>query len=279
MPLPEGLDPTRVEAIFVDLDGTIVENAELLPSATPAVAALQATGVPVVVSTGRMFASASRFATALDGADDVVCFQGALVGSRSTGAIHHHRRLEAETARAVVEEVLAAGEHVNVFHHDAFYVAEENEQARRYARSARVPVNPVGDLVAWIREPVTKIVVSGEPDRMDALRDALAPRYGDRAFIAKSLPFYLEIAAPGVDKGTGCQIVAERLGVDPSRCVAIGDGENDLEMLAWAGFGIAVGGGHPELVERADWVAPPLAEDGVPRALAAIAAARGVRGA
>ena len=73
MPLPEGLDPSAVQGVFVDLDGTVVHHAELLPTAVEAVAALQATGVPVVVATGRMFASACRFADALDAADPVIC--------------------------------------------------------------------------------------------------------------------------------------------------------------------------------------------------------------
>ena len=259
MPLPEGLDPSRIEGVFVDLDGTVVHHAELLPTAIDAVAALQATGVPVVVATGRMFISACRFADLLNAADPVICFQGALVGRRSTSEVLH---------------IVETGEHINVMTADAFYVSEDNAEAQRYAQSARVPVNAVGDLAAWLDQPVTKLVVSGDPARMDALRDALVPRFGDRAFIAKSLPFYLEVAAPGVHKGVGCQVVADLLGLDQQHCVTIGDGENDLELIDWAGFGIAVGGGHPELLERADWIAPSIDDDGVPRVLQAIAEAR-----
>ena len=274
MPLPDGLDPGAVQGVFVDLDGTVVHHAELLPTAVDAVAAIQASGVPVVVATGRMFISACRFADLLDAADPVICFQGALVGRRSTGEILHHEQLGVEAAREIIAAITETGEHLNVMTADAFYVAEDNAEAQRYAQSARVPVNAVGDLAAWLDQPVTKLVVSGDPARMDALRDDLVPRFGDRAFIAKSLPFYLEVAAPGVHKGVGCQVVADLLGIERERCVAIGDGENDLELIDWAGFGIAVGGGHPELVERADWVAPSIDDDGVPRVLQAIAEAR-----
>ena len=274
MPLPEGLDPSTVQGVFIDLDGTVVDEAELLPSAVAAVAELQATGVPVVVATGRMFASARRFADLLDAADPVVCFQGALVGRRSTQEVLRHEQLEVEDARAIIAAIAETGEHLNVMTADAFYVAEDNAEAQRYAQSARVPVNAVGDLAAWLDQPVTKLVVSGDPARMDALRDELVPRFGHRAFIAKSLPHYLEVAAPGVHKGVGCAHAAEVLGLDAARCVAIGDGENDLEMLEWAGFGVAVDGGHPDLLAAADWVAPPIEAEGAPRVLAAIAEAR-----
>ena len=114
MPLPEGLDPGAVHGVFVDLDGTVVHHAELLPTAAAAVAALQATGVPVVVATGRMFASACRFADALDAADPVICFQGALVGRRSTREVLHHEQLGVEEARAIVAAIVETGEHLNV---------------------------------------------------------------------------------------------------------------------------------------------------------------------
>ena len=277
MPLPDGLDADAVEGVFIDLDGTVVDHAELLPTAIEAVAALQATGVPVVVATGRMFISACRFANLLQAADPVVCFQGALVGSRSTGEVLLHEQLDVEAARKIIAAIVETGEHINVMTSDSFYVSEDNAEAQRYAQSARVPVNAVGDLVAWLDQPITKLVVSGEPERMDALRDLLVPQFGDRAFIAKSLPFYLEVAAPGVHKGVGCAYAADLLGLRQENCVSIGDGENDLELIDWAGFGIAVGGGHPELIERADWVAPSIDDDGVPRVLHAIAAARSQR--
>lgn len=277
MQLPDGLDADAVEGVFIDLDGTVVHHAELLPTAIEAVAALQATGVPVVVATGRMFISACRFANLLLAADPVICFQGALVGSRSTGEVLRHEQLEMEAAREIIAAIVETGEHINVMTSDSFYVSKDNAEAQRYAQSARVPVNAVGDLVAWLDQPITKLVVSGEPERMDALRDVLVPEFGDRAFIAKSLPFYLEVAAPGVHKGVGCAFVADLLGLRQENCVSIGDGENDLELIDWAGFGIAVGGGHPELIERADWVAPSIDDDGVPRVMQAIADARSQR--
>ena len=75
---------------------------------------------------------------------------------------------------------------------------------------------------------------------MDALRDELQPRFGSRAFIAKSLPYFLEFAAPGVSKASGLALVADLLGFTAEQAVAVGDAENDREMLDWAGCGLAV---------------------------------------
>ena len=56
---------------------------------------------------------------------------------------------------------------------------------------------------------------------MDALRERLLPRFGERAFIAKSLPYFLEFAAPGVSKASGCERVAELLGFTAADGVAV----------------------------------------------------------
>jgi Cof subfamily protein (haloacid dehalogenase superfamily) len=249
--------------------------ARPIPAAAPAIARLEAAGVACIIATGRMFTSSRRLAAELGVTRPIVCYQGALVGLPQGEVLEHHP-LDAEPAREIVAAVVAEGFHVNVFIEDRFYVARENDEARRYAVSAGVPINVVGDLAAWIARPVTKIVISDRDSAaLDALKLRLLPRFGERAFIAKSLPHFLEIAAPGVSKAHGCERVASMLGVSAAECMAFGDGENDLEMLQWAGTGVAVEDGFPELVERADWVAPPLLQDGVPRVLEALAAARG----
>ena len=65
----------------------------------------------------------------------------------------------------------------------------------------------------------------------------MQPLFGSRAFVAKSLPYFLEFAAPGVSKASGLELVAELLGFTAEQAVAVGDAENDREMLDWARSG------------------------------------------
>ena len=99
----------------------------------------------------------------------------------------------------------------------------------------------------WIERPPTKLVVVDDPDRLDVLRPRLEARFGERLYIAKSLPYFLELASPAISKGSGLAFVAEKLGFTAERTVAFGDGENDLELLEWAGFGVAVANAHDGL--------------------------------
>ena len=149
-------------------------------------------------------------------------------------------------------------------------MTESNAAARRYAEVAGVEMEIVGDLAAWISEPTTKIVTVGDADELDRVRDDLAVRFGGRAFVAKSLPIFLEFAAPGISKGSGCAELASRLGFEREQAIAFGDAENDRELLAWAGLGVAMGDPNPTLDDVADWHVPPVEEDGVAQFLEAL---------
>ena len=73
-------------------------------------------------------------------------------------------------------------------------------------------------------------------------------RFGARLYISKSLPHFLEFASPSVHKGSGLDFAAARLGFSREQSVAFGDGENDVELLEWAGYGVAVANAHPRVL-------------------------------
>jgi hydroxymethylpyrimidine pyrophosphatase-like HAD family hydrolase len=64
------------------------------------------------------------------------------------------------------------------------------------------------------------------------------------------------------------------MGFSPAQTIAFGDGENDVELVEWAGYGVAVENAHARVKEVADWVCPPASEEGVARVLEALHADR-----
>ena len=98
----------------------------------------------------------------------------------------------------------------------------------------------------------------------------LKERFAGRLYISKSLPFFLELASPEVTKASGLAFLAEHLGFTAERTIAFGDGENDVELLEWAGFGVAVANAHPRVLAVADWVCPSAAEEGVAQVIEAV---------
>jgi Cof subfamily protein (haloacid dehalogenase superfamily) len=217
----------------------------------------------VIVVTGRMFRSVRRYleAAALD--DPVVCYQGALIADPVTGAFLRHVPIPLPAAHEALDAVIDAGFHINAYVDDELYVAAPTPEAHAYADLNQVQMHVVGDLREWLREPPTKLVAVGDPEALDELEVVLKPRFAGNLFVSKSLPHFLEFAHPDVNKGAGLTFIAERLGFTAAETVACGDGENDRELLDWAGFGVAVANAHSDILSRADLVVPDVEHEGV----------------
>jgi len=235
----------------------------LRPRTQEALERTRASGAHVIVVTGRMFRAVRPYLeqAALD--DLVVCYQGAVVADPATGVFVLHVPIPLAEAREAMDAVIAAGFHLNCYVDDLLYVAKVTPEARRYADFQHLDIHAVGDLRAWLDRDPTKLVAVGDPDALDELEEELKPRFAGRLFISKSLPYFLEFAHPDVSKGSGLEFVAERVGFGPDETVACGDGENDRELLDWAGFGVAVANAHEDVLERADLVVPSVQDEGV----------------
>lgn len=210
-----------------------------------------------------MFRSALPYAEAAGIEGPLVCYQGAAVVDSATGEWLLHEPIPIELAREAIAAVQAEGFGLNCYVDDELYVSELTDHARSYADFQGLTITEVGDLLAWLERPPTKLVVVADPAALDELRPRVVSRFGDRLFIAKSLPHFLEFASPRVSKGTGLAFVAARLGFTAAETLAFGDGENDLELIEWAGYGVCVENGDPLLKAQSDWVCPGVGEEGV----------------
>ena len=235
----------------------------LHPRTREALARTRATSAHVIVVTGRMFRAVRPYLVEAGLDDLVVCYQGAVVADPGSGDWLLHVPIPLAEAREAMDAVTAAGFHLNCYVDDRLYVAEVTPEARRYAEFQHLEIHAVGDLHAWLDHDPTKLVSVGDPAALDELEEELKPRFEGRLFISKSLPYFLEFAHPDVSKGSGLAFVADRLGFGPEATVACGDGENDRELLDWAGFGVAVANAHDDVLARADLVVPSVQEEGV----------------
>jgi Cof subfamily protein (haloacid dehalogenase superfamily) len=224
---------------------------------------VRASGAHVIVVTGRMFRAVLPYLSEAGLDDPVICYQGAVVADPVSGEFLRHIPIPREMAFEAIEAVVDAGFHVNCYVNDELYVAEITPEARAYADFQGLEIHAVGPLHEWLHDDPTKLVAVGDPDALDALEDVLKPRFRGKLFVSKSLPHFLEFAHPDVSKGSGLAFVAERLGFTAAETVACGDGENDRELLDWAGFRVAVANAHDDILARADLVVPSVDQEGV----------------
>ncbi|HTW82457.1 MAG TPA: Cof-type HAD-IIB family hydrolase [Candidatus Sulfotelmatobacter sp.] len=263
------MSSTRIRLVALDLDGTLIgEDLVVRPRVAAAVAAAQAAGVAVTIVTGRMFAAAKPFARQLHIAGPIVCYQGAAIYDVATGATLRETPVRSDVTREVLDWAHAHGVHAQCYADDRLYVDEINRFSRRYTALARVePVLVPSLRDAFAQRPTIKIVLVDEPARADEHLAALHALLGERAYLTRSHPDFVEVVDPAVDKGKALAFVAARLDVPLDATLAVGDSWNDVPLLEAAAVGVAMGSGPPELLGKADHVVADVAHDGVAEAI------------
>jgi Cof subfamily protein (haloacid dehalogenase superfamily) len=225
-----------------------------------------------VLVTGRMFQAVRPYALEAGLDDPVVCYQGAVVAEPVSGRWLRHVPIPLELARETIAAVNEEGFGLNCYVDDNLYVAEVTPEARRYADFQHLELHAVGNLLNWLDQPPTKLVVIEDPEVLDDLKQRMLARFDGRLYISKSLPYFLEFASPNVTKAAGLEFLAERIGFSRERTVAFGDGENDVELIDWTDYGVAVANAHDRVKEVADFVCPSVDEEGVAQVLEAFLA-------
>jgi Cof subfamily protein (haloacid dehalogenase superfamily) len=235
----------------------------LRPRTRAAIERTRNAGIHVILVTGRMFQSVRPYALEAKIEDPVVCYQGAVVAEPQSGRWLRHVPIPLELAREAIQALTDECFSLNCYVDDELYVAEITPGAQRYAEFQRLELHPVGDLLEWLTRPPTKLVVIDDPEALDDLEVRMKQHFRGRLYISKSLPYFLEFASPEVTKATGLAFLASRLGFTREETVGFGDGENDVELLDWTGYAVAVENAHERVKQVADFVCPSVDEEGV----------------
>jgi Cof subfamily protein (haloacid dehalogenase superfamily) len=255
------------QLLALDIDGTIVGNdLTILPAVAAAITTAQARGIRVTLATGRMFGATLPFAQQLRIHDPLICYQGGMVRDPVTGEIYAHVTMDGGLAAQAVELLRAAGVFVIAYVDERLCVFERRAELDTYLgwhpEDTEVVVAP--DLAGYIaRTPPTKLLFLAQPETVGRELVRLAAHFESRLAVLRTHALFGELTAPGVSKGAALKTLAERLGIPRERVVAIGDQENDLPMIAWAGLGLAMGNAIPAVREIADAIVPTVEEAGV----------------
>ncbi|MDQ6688664.1 MAG: Cof-type HAD-IIB family hydrolase [Actinomycetota bacterium] len=259
------------QLVALDIDGTLLRwvdgqaapYEQVTPQVYDAVAAARDSGVQVVLSSGRSPHGMTRIADLLDlhtGQGEplwVVASNGAVVFRYPPLAVVHEETFD---ARAAVHAIL---EH----RPEAMVAVEERGVGYRLNRhfpegelSGEMILTEVDDLVAW---PVSRVIIrdpAATAEEFIELARGLGLHGTDYVV---GWTAWLDLAPVGVSKASGLAWVCQQLDLDRADVLAIGDGRNDIDMLRWAGRGVAMGQAVPEVLEAADAVTAPVSEDGV----------------
>ena len=254
-----------------DLDGTVLRrNLRISDETVDAFRRLRERGMRLVVATGRRFEGAREHAQRLgfSGTDPVICYGGSMV-RRVDGETLLHRTLPRDLSIEALEWAAERNLHARVFVDGRIITSPDTPAALEHLRRREEPdIAAVDSPAAWLEEggeEPTKLVIVDHPDDIGGWLEEAREAFRGRLFVTRSLPHYVEIGGLEGTKSEALKFLCGRWGIDPGRVLAFGDADNDIDMLRFAGHGVAVGGMTAEVREAADEVVPNVDEDGVAR--------------
>lgn len=269
----------QIKLLVLDLDGTTVGiSNQIQPEVKQAIKAAQAKGVQVAIATGRMFRSAVRFHQDIGSSLPLLAYQGALIKDPATEKIYRHWTVSKSFALQLLDYFeqpnLRNRLSVHFYVNDQLYVRDLSPESIAYGERTGVPPIPVGDLRQLlgpdaVAEPTKVLALSDDPQIIDQLLTDLRQTYTPaELYFTKSVATFFEATHPQVNKGIAVRYLADEiLALQPENVMVIGDNFNDLEMIQYAGVGVAMGNAPEAVQASADWVAPDVEVHGAATAI------------
>lgn len=271
-----------IRLIALDIDGTLLDSArQLRPRVRQAIAAAHERGIVVTLATGRRYRMTAAVAAEAGIRAPLVLNNGNLIYDPATGERLFHQPLAVRTARVAVcilrdrqfSPVLYRHEETGP---DVFY--EQPSDDTWFWQWEPGTATQVSQLLQVCRPAPDKILVHDKRDRIaelqTELQQVLPGRW--RAYtVGGATPEYglLELFHGACSKAAALRRLARHLGIERRQVMAIGDDINDIEMLNWAGAGVAMANAPPEVKQHARWQTGSNDEDGVAEAIERIALA------
>jgi len=265
----------EIKLLVVDIDGTIAgKSNQIRQPVKQAILAARSRGVKVAVATGRMYRSALRFHRDIGSTLPLICYQGAWIQDPATQKMLRHQPLSKQRALELLEHFeephLRSLLSINFYINDRLYVPEFTAATRLYAERSGIEHTLIKDLRRDIPGEPTKVLALCEtPEVLEGLLSSMRQRYMPaELYLTRSVATFFEATHPLANKGAAVQYIAEDLlGLRPENVMAIGDNFNDVEMISYAGVGVAMGNAPDAVKAGANWVAPDVEEDGVAAAI------------
>ena len=256
--------------LFVsDIDGTLLVSGKNISAKNiEAVQKMVEAGITVTLGTGRMYHAALPVAQALGVNVPLITYNGALIKSVS-GEVFYEKPLPPEIVVEVTNFFEKNNWHIQNYSEDKLYFAVYDEYAKYYENNQKVKGQTIGweEMKKKTAHVCKMLGISSGLEETEKISAAVKKEFGDKISITRSTPIFNEIVCPGISKASAIKILEQRLGIDNSEVMAIGDSNNDLPMLKAAGKSIAMGNATDEIKSFCDYTTGFCEDDGFAEAV------------
>ena len=251
--------------IALDMDGTMLDGDSRLTQRTKeALRAAQDGGIRVAAATGRMYPSAMIHIRDVGIKSASIFYNGALIRDPLSGETIYERTLGRELTGEILAFFREHGWYIQIYSDDKLIVKDRaDERCQYYEKIGGMEAAARGEGFWECGLDSAKLLgISFDLPEFERMCEEVRRKFGSRIYQATSWGAFVEIVHPAVNKAKALRRVSEYYGIAREEVMAIGDGVNDIEMISWAGTGVAMGNAKEKVKAAADIVAPPNTEDG-----------------
>jgi len=260
--------------IISDVDGTLLtSNSEVSTTTKLKLFDLMANGHPFAIATGRMHAAGKIITKQLDYDGYLISCNGAVVKHLKTGEVIHAKAIAPDSLRKAIEVCRQYDVYFHLYDNDNIYGNRLAYLSKRYKdKMASLPeayrfnVEKAENFEAILKKPIYKMGVYHEDKAVfTSLKEAINAL--GLFETSQSMAMSFDINGRGVNKAVGIEALRKYFGISVKDVIAFGDNENDIEMIKYAGIGVAMGNATDSLKAVADVVTVDNDSDGIAVAL------------
>lgn len=256
-----------IKFVATDIDGTILPSSGKFTSEVKScIKQMQNDGIKVVIMTGRMHKAAERIAERLELNTPVVSYNGGYIKAKD-GDVLYEENLSEEHTKEIIEWAHENNIHLNLYADDVLYSEKEDYEIQRYAQYqgldyiirdfSQVPFNRVHKLLG---------IDYHNPERVTEWVNTMGKKYPE-LYVIKSTPYFCEFSTPRATKACAVKFLQQYWNFKDDEILAIGDQDNDIELLKAGGISVAMGNATPNLITYADYITDTVDNNGFVKAM------------
>lgn len=258
----------KYKIVALDMDGTLLnEQKEITEETKNVLSEARNKGVKIVLSSGRPLDGLKNYLNELNLVDDnefVLSYNGCLVQETKTSKIIHEVGLKGSDLKYMYNLSKKIGVNIHAFSPNIGLMSPKiSKYTEVEANINKININIIDFNKINDNDDIVKVMMVDEPEILDEAIKKLPQSIYDKYTVVKSAPFFLEFINKNADKGKGLEALAKYLGVKREEIIAMGDAENDLAMIKYAGLGVAMGNAVEKVKEASDVVTLTNEQNGV----------------
>lgn len=260
--------------VAIDLDGTLVTDDKKLTSRT--IISLKKAlnkNVKIMITSARSFYRLERYIDELDlrrKNQYTICFNGAMIVENSSNNVLYSKNLDNKE----VKEIISLGKRLNIpimLYSKNAHIAEQTPDVikkNKNAKGINLKIEKFNE-IDFNREDnyIYKIVFMDKSERITKVRKNIPKEIINKYEVTSSVPEYIEFVKKGIKKSEAIKFIMKECQIQQEEVIAVGDGENDIEMIKFAGIGVAMGNANNYVKENADYITTSNNDDGVSRVI------------